>query len=168
MNENNIHGEERVVLNEEPISESEKTWGMIVHLSALIQFFFHFFGLIIGPLVIWLIKKEGMPFVDDQGREALNFNMSVTLYALIIGIITSLIPFSFHRFDFYHTIPIEINGLWIGMFSSVSMIFLVIILLALFFFWLINIIRGAVKANKGIRFRYPLTIHFLSNKKDRK
>jgi uncharacterized Tic20 family protein len=41
------------------------------------------FGSIVGPLIIWLIKKDEMPFVDDQGKEALNFNISMTIYGLI-------------------------------------------------------------------------------------
>lgn len=160
MNKHNfVNGEDNKVRAE------EKTWGMIVHLSALIQFFFHFFGLILGPLVVWVIKKDSMPFVDNQGREVLNFNMSVTLYALVIGIGASLVPFSFHRFDFHNLSPIEISGMWIGMFSSGYMIIISIIFFALFLFWLINTIRGAIAANKGIRFKYPLTIHFLDDKK---
>lgn len=160
MNENNLVNDE-----EDKISGAEKTWGMIVHLSALAQFIFHFFGLIIGPLIVWLIKKNNMPFVDEQGRESLNFNISMTLYALIIGVGASLMPFSFLRFNFHYIAPIEINGVWISMLSSAYMIFLSIIFIALFLFWLINIIRAAISANKGIRFKYPLTIHFLEKKK---
>lgn len=66
------------------INNNERTWGMMVHLSALIELIFPTFGLIIGPLIIWLIKKKTMPFVKDQGREALNFNISVTIYSFAI------------------------------------------------------------------------------------
>ncbi|MHC4819193.1 MAG: DUF4870 domain-containing protein, partial [Planctomycetota bacterium] len=45
------------------------------------------FGNILGPLVIWLIKKDEMPFVDDQGKEVLNFQISLTIYAIISGIL---------------------------------------------------------------------------------
>lgn len=47
------------------------------------------FGNVIGPLVIWLLKKEIDPFVDDQGKEALNFQISIT----IIGIVCALLIF---------------------------------------------------------------------------
>lgn len=40
-------------------------------------------GNILGPLVLWLLKREGNPFVDDQGREAVNFQITVTLAALV-------------------------------------------------------------------------------------
>ncbi len=60
-----------------------KMWGMLCHLSALVQFV----GIpsILGPLVIWLIKKNEMPFVDDQGKEAVNFHITILLAALIVS-----------------------------------------------------------------------------------
>jgi len=63
-------------------SADEKTWGMIAHLSALCGFVVPF-GTIIGPLVVWLIKKDTMPFVADQGRESLNFQITVAIAFVI-------------------------------------------------------------------------------------
>lgn len=63
-------------------SPDERTWGMLSHLSALAGYIIPF-GNIIGPLVVWLIKKDQMPFVEDQGKEALNFQISVTIYAFV-------------------------------------------------------------------------------------
>lgn len=74
------------------VTEKEKTWGMFTHLSALIaQFIAPGLGPIIGPLIIWLIKKDTMPFVNDQGKEALNFNISVFIYAIICGLLWVLL-----------------------------------------------------------------------------
>jgi uncharacterized Tic20 family protein len=56
-------------------------WGMFAHLSALIGFIIPF-GNIIGPLVIWQIRKD-MPFVVDQGKEALNFQITVSIAAAV-------------------------------------------------------------------------------------
>lgn len=42
---------------------------------------------LIGPLIVWLIKKDTMPFVDDQGKESLNFQITVTIAAIICGIL---------------------------------------------------------------------------------
>jgi len=53
-------------------SADEKTWGMLAHLSALVTGF-------LGPLVIWLIKKDEMPFVEEQGKEALNFQITMAI-----------------------------------------------------------------------------------------
>jgi uncharacterized Tic20 family protein len=68
----------------------ERTWGLITHLSALAGFIVPF-GHIIGPLVVWLIKKDESPFVDDQGKEAINFQISMTLYAVIAAILILVI-----------------------------------------------------------------------------
>ena len=64
----------------------ERTWGLIVHLSALAGFVVPF-GHIIGPLVIWLIKKDESPFVDDQGKESINFQISMTLYGVVAAVL---------------------------------------------------------------------------------
>jgi uncharacterized Tic20 family protein len=44
-------------------------------------------GNIVGPLIIWLIKRDEMSFVSDQGREALNFNISMTIYMMVAGVL---------------------------------------------------------------------------------
>lgn len=64
----------------------EKTWGMLTHLTALAGYIIPF-GHIIGPLVIWLIKKDESAFVDDQGKESINFQISITLYAIVSAIL---------------------------------------------------------------------------------
>jgi uncharacterized Tic20 family protein len=66
----------------ELISKDERTWGMFAHLSAFAFFIFPF-GNILGPLVVWLIKKDDYSFVDEQGKEAINFQISMTIYGII-------------------------------------------------------------------------------------
>ena len=68
----------------------ERTWGMLCHLSALAMFIIPF-GNIIGPLVIWLIKKDESSFVDDQGKESLNFQISITIYCLVSAMLILVI-----------------------------------------------------------------------------
>lgn len=68
----------------------ERTWGMLAHLSALAGYIIPF-GHIIGPLVIWLIKKDESPFVDDQGKESLNFQISITIYAIVSAILIVIV-----------------------------------------------------------------------------
>ena len=63
------------------------TWGMLCHLAALAGFIGIPFGNVIGPLVIWLIKKDEFAFVDDNGKESLNFQISVTICALVAAIL---------------------------------------------------------------------------------
>lgn len=64
------------------IQPPERQMAVFTHLSALFGLVFPF-GSIIGPLVFWLIKKDTMPFVDDQGKEALNFNITVAIAGII-------------------------------------------------------------------------------------
>lgn len=64
------------------ISQDEKTWGMLAHLSSLSGLIIPF-GTVLGPLVVWLVKRDTMPFVADQGKEALNFNITATIAAII-------------------------------------------------------------------------------------
>lgn len=63
-------------------SAEEKQWAMFAHLSALVGYVIPF-GSIIGPLLIWQIKKNEMPFVDDQGKEALNFQITIAIVAIV-------------------------------------------------------------------------------------
>jgi uncharacterized protein len=65
----------------------ERTWGMVAHLSAFAGFILPFAGSVLGPLVVWLIKRDQSEFVSDQGKEALNFNISVMIAGVICGIL---------------------------------------------------------------------------------
>ena len=60
-----------------------RNWGMFCHLAAAAFFALPGFGNIIGPLIVWLIKREEHPFIDEQGRESLNFQISMSIYALL-------------------------------------------------------------------------------------
>ncbi len=63
------------------------TWATFCHVAALSLYLGIPFGHIIAPLIIWLIKKNDFPFVDEQGKESLNFQISMTIYAIIVGIL---------------------------------------------------------------------------------
>ena len=58
-------------------------WAMFCHLAGLCAFVIPFVGNIVGPLILWQMKKDEYPFVDEQGKEALNFQISMTIYGLI-------------------------------------------------------------------------------------
>ena len=68
----------------------ERNWAMAAHLTALSTFLIPF-GNVIGPLVVWLVKRDTMPLVADQGREALNFNITALGAFLISGILTVIL-----------------------------------------------------------------------------
>jgi uncharacterized Tic20 family protein len=68
---------------QQPVTNKDETmWAMFCHLSGLAGFIIPF-GNIIGPLVVWVIKKDEYPLVNDQGKEALNFQISMTIYILV-------------------------------------------------------------------------------------
>lgn len=64
------------------VSKDEQNWAMGCHLAALAGFLVPF-GNIIGPLVIWLMKRAEMPLVERHGKEALNFQITVSIAFLI-------------------------------------------------------------------------------------
>ncbi|MEN6371601.1 MAG: DUF4870 domain-containing protein [Armatimonadota bacterium] len=65
------------------LSADERLWGMLCHLAAFAGFFVPWIGFILGPLIVWLIKKDQYPFVNDQGKESLNFQISILIYSAI-------------------------------------------------------------------------------------
>ncbi len=108
-----------------------RNWAVVAHLSALVGFVGVPFGHLFGPLVVWLLKRDDHPFVDDQGREALNFQISVLLYSLASGLMILC---------FCLGIPL-------------------LLLIQVFNF--LSIVVAAVKAGEGKPFRYPLCLRFL-------
>jgi uncharacterized Tic20 family protein len=67
-------------------TQDERTWGMLAHLTAFSGFLIPL-GSVIAPLVVWLVKRDQSEFVADQGKEALNFNISVLLAGVVCGIL---------------------------------------------------------------------------------
>ena len=63
-------------------TENERTWGMLAHLSALTGLVLPLVGIVVGPLVVWLSRRDESQFVAGHAKEALNFNISVLLGAL--------------------------------------------------------------------------------------
>jgi len=114
-------------------SKDERLWAMLAHVSAFAMYATGI-GHIVGPLVVWLAKRDGNPFVDDQGKESLNFQISWTIYMIANVILFFTIILA----------PIAIAGFFI-----------------LPIFHVVCMIVGAVKANDGVAFRYPLCIRFL-------
>ena len=68
------------------LTASEKDWGMACHLSALSGFVIPF-GSFLGPLIVWLVKRNEYDYVDIQGKEALNFQLTVLLAMLVSGVL---------------------------------------------------------------------------------
>lgn len=123
------------------IPAEERQWAMFAHLSALLGGFVTAgwagsIGCFIGPLVIWMVKKETMPFVDDQAKEALNFNITVAIVFFVLFLMTLL-------------------TLGIGIVLTLPL--MIIVGLA----WLVLTIIASIKANQGERYRYPFALRLV-------
>ena len=69
------------------LTEKEiRTWAAITHIAAF-SFFVLPLGNIFGPLSIWIIKRVHSPFIDFHGKQEVNFQISLTLYVFIAGIL---------------------------------------------------------------------------------
>jgi uncharacterized Tic20 family protein len=64
------------------LSETERNWAMLCHLSAFAGYFFPFGG-IIGPLICWLTRKDESQWVDQNGKQSMNFQLSILLYMVL-------------------------------------------------------------------------------------
>jgi len=105
------------------VSKDARMFGMLCHLLGILTW-------IVGPLIIWLIKREDDKFIDEHGKEALNFQITI-LIAYAVGGITTFICIGFF------------------------------IMLAAWIFNLIFCIMGAIKANDGQPYRYPISIRLI-------
>ena len=76
-------------------SSNTRTWCVLCHASALLGLFFHFLGHILGPLVVWMLKRNEGADIDAHGKEALNFQLSMLIYdavALILCLVLIGVP----------------------------------------------------------------------------
>jgi hypothetical protein len=71
------------------VNKDARMWAMFCHLVGLAAFstIFPIFGGAIGALIIWQIKKDEHPFVNEQGKEAVNFQISILIYELVAGLL---------------------------------------------------------------------------------
>jgi uncharacterized protein len=108
-----------------PPTKDNLTMAMLCHLlGALLG--------ILGALIIWLVKKDDHPFIDDQGKEATNFHLTLIIVHLVLIVVDVL---SCGLLSFVHLIP-WLMGVILG-------------------------IIGATKANAGEWYRYPMSIRFI-------
>jgi uncharacterized protein len=68
-------------------SADVRTWTVLCHASALLGLFFHFLGHLLGPLLVWLVKRADSPEIDAHGKESLNFQLSMLIYDAIAAIL---------------------------------------------------------------------------------
>ena len=142
-------------------SSDERTWGMLTHFSALLGFFLPF-GSIIGPLIAWSIKKDDSSFVDENGKAAVNFNLTWTIAVAIFWVIWlsqflgRLAYIIMNADDPEVIIPEQFP---IRMILSAIALFIPIILIYLFKFFMMLI--ATIQSSSGNKFHYPLTYKFI-------
>ena len=142
----------------------QKNIATFIHLSTFSRFIIPF-GNFIGPIVLWAANKDKSDFVNEHGKQAINFQISIFLYALILGTIS--IPFFIFKFfngidfidfngfnDFHINIGKPSPLLYIGGGLGVLAFIGFLIELGL-------IVKASLSARDGQIFRYPLTINFL-------
>ena len=108
-----------------------RQWAMLCHLSALIGLLGNGIGFVLGPLFVWLFKREDAPLIDEAGKEALNFQLTMFL----------------------------------AIFACIPLLFILIgipLLIVVGLVMTINPIIAAIKTSNGERYRYPISIRFIS------
>lgn len=123
------------------ITAEEKQWAMFAHLSALAggiltSGWAGSIGCFIGPLIIWMVKKDTMPFVDDQAKEALNFAITISIACVALVMLTIL-------------------SLGIGALLTIPL------MMAVGIAALVMIIIAAMKAHEGVVYRYPIALRLV-------
>lgn len=113
------------------VSAEERTWALVAHLSAF-SLFITGIGCVLGPLIVWLVKRDTMPFAGAQAKEALNFNLTLLLVYIGLWVLT-LVTF--------------------GIGALIALPVAVILFVA----WIVLVIIAAINANNGVAYRYPFT-----------
>src|ERR1700716_1714121 len=68
-------------------SSDVRMWNVLCHATALAGFFVPWAGHILGPLIVWLAKRNDSPEIDQHGKESLNFQISMLIYNVIAGVL---------------------------------------------------------------------------------
>jgi len=121
------------------ITQNDKNYSAITHLSGFAGWIFPF-GNIIAPVVLWTAKKSESSYINNHGKAAVNFQLSLIVYSFLLALLI---------------IPIAIFTLGLGLVAIAIGIIPAIILK------FILIITASIKANNGEQYHYPFTIEFI-------
>ena len=157
----------------ESLTKHERNLAAAIHASTLSRFFIPF-GNFLLPLVLWLANRKENAFVDHNGKQALNFQISLLLYSVILGIIA--VPFflgflpnifeggilNIRDFNEFNGISFHFDNdhwnwgrfIWPAGFAGLAQ-------LSLFVVNIIYTILATIRTNEGQVFKYPITIRFI-------
>lgn len=147
-------------------TNNEKNMATFLHLSALTQYIIPF-GNYIFPIVIWSSKKNESEFVDYNGKQVLNFQLSIFVYTVVL----CLIAIPIFIYSIVKNVPegdinidrnFVIDNLSMGNLTGISILGIIAVLLFCFIkvIEFVLIIYGAVKTANGEFYKYPLSIPF--------
>lgn len=114
-----------------------RTWTVLCHASAFLGFFIPAAGHVLGPLLVWLLKRDESPEIDAHGKESLNFQLSMFIYTAALGVVCFILMF------------VLIGFLLIPLFAILYVADLVLVIIA------------SLKASEGQLYRYPVTIRLI-------
>lgn len=157
----------------ETLTKHERNLSAVIHASTLSKYFIPF-GNFLLPLVLWIGNKKEHSFVDYNGKQALNFQISLLLYSIILGVIS--VPFvlgflpgifeggllNIHDYNEFNNINfhfLEENlrfGWWLWPIGIMGML-----QVALFIINIVYTILATLRTNEGQYFKYPITINFI-------
>jgi len=155
------------------ITKHERNLSAIIHASMFSKYFIPF-GNFILPLILWTANKKEHAFVDYNGKQALNFQISMLLYSIVAGLVT--IPFfigfwpdlfdwnffGFHRLSDFNNLNFHIDSddfrlgrlIWPVGISGFLQVALAVVNI-------VFTILATIRTNEGEYFKYPFTIKFI-------
>ncbi|GGG58478.1 hypothetical protein GCM10010976_31590 [Bizionia arctica] len=146
------------------IDTNQRNIATFIHLSTFSRFIFPL-GNFIGPIVLWVANKDKSDFIDSHGKQALNFQLSILLYAILLGMLT--IPFFvFNFFDGFNFLDIDaFNSIHISLTKPSPLLYITgglgFVAVIGFILELVFIVKASLAAKEGQDYKYPLTINFL-------
>lgn len=112
------------------MNQDDKQWAMLTHLAALLGILLPI-ALVLGPTLVWFLKRQNSAFIDDQGKEVINFQSSVLLVSFVLALLSGL------------------NGLFLAA-SAITVIA-----------GMVFAVIGGLAAKQGKKYRYPFAIRLL-------
>ncbi|MFB9056367.1 DUF4870 domain-containing protein [Mariniflexile ostreae] len=143
------------------LSKHHKNIATFIHLSTLSRFIIPF-GSFIGPLILWWCNKEKSTFIDAHGKYAINFQISIFIYTIILGMLAIPLTF-FNIFKGFNTIHFNDYNITLDQLTPLLIVLgsLGVLIIIGFLLEIAFIIKASLKAKNGVLYQYPLTIHFI-------
>src|SRR5690606_13519758 len=147
-------------------TKPDRTVASLIHVSTFSKYIFPF-GNFILPLILWSAKKDD-PLINEHGKQALNFQISVFLYFVLLACIgiSGVILLGMDVFQNTPFLTTEDPRYWLQSSKSIPIIILIgvigLLMLGLFILEIIAVIKATIKASEGELYNYPITINFIT------